>query len=73
MKLWILRFNQVKDYIDKNKKRPSNCDKNKEIKSLAQWLSNQLINYKKKEQIMKNDEIYNEWTNFMNEYQEYFN
>ena len=71
--IWYNNFNKVKEYIDKNNKRPSNSDKNKEIKSLASWINTQQRKYKKKEEIMKNDEIYNEWTQFINEYQEYFN
>ena len=70
--IWYDTFNNLKNYIDKNKKRPSNSDKNKEIKHLAQWLSHQQKNYKKKEYIMKNQGIYNGWNQFMNEYEEYF-
>ena len=70
--LWILRFNQVKEYIVNNKKRPSSSDKNKEIKQLASWINKQQQNYKDKEHIMKNEEIYNIWTQFMNDYKEYF-
>ena len=71
--IWFDNLNKVKEYIDKNGQRPSNSDKNKEIKQLVQWLSHQQTNYKKKKDIMKNEEVYNEWTNFINEYQEYFN
>ena len=69
--LWILKFNQVKDYINKNKKRPSFSDKNKEIKQIAQWISDQEKKYKKKEGIIKDDERYNNWSQFMNDYKEY--
>jgi superfamily II DNA or RNA helicase len=70
--IWYDNLNKVKKYIDENKKKPSQIDKNKQIKLLALWLNTQQKNYKKKEQIMKNEEIYNEWKQFMNEYQEYF-
>jgi hypothetical protein len=53
-------------------KFPSNSDKNKEIKSLGYWCSSQQDNYKKCLQIMKNKEIYNKWTQFINKYKEYF-
>ena len=69
---WILKLELVKKYIDENHKLPSTHDKNKEIKFLGGWLSRQQKNYKKKEQIMKNQEIYNIWTEFITEYQEYF-
>jgi hypothetical protein len=35
-------------------------------------ISNQQNNYTKKERKMKNEEIYNKWTEFITEYQEYF-
>jgi len=63
---WIETLNQVKLYIDTNKKRPSQKDKNVKIKQLGSWIGNQLQNYKNKENIMKNEEIYNEWTSFIN-------
>ena len=69
---WYDNLNKIKQYIDNNKKRPSNSDKNIEIKQLGNWLSTQQKNYKKKEQIMINEKIYNEWTQFMNKYEEYF-
>ena len=71
--IWINCFNNLKQYIDKNKKRPSNSDKNKEIKQLASWIGTQQTNYKTKEKIMSNDNIYSEWTYFLEQYQEYFN
>jgi antitoxin component HigA of HigAB toxin-antitoxin module len=60
-------FEQVKTYIDSNNKRPSNTDKDKQIKQLGSWISNQQKNYKKKAEIMKNEEIYNNWTNLLND------
>jgi hypothetical protein len=71
--IWYDNLNKVKEYIDNNKKRPSNSDKNIEIKHLGQWLSHQQKIFKKKEYIMKDDKIYNEWTQFLEQYQEYFN
>ena len=62
----------VKQYIDKNGKRPSSTDKNKDIQHLGQWIVKQQKNFKKKENIMKDDKIYNEWNKFINEYEEYF-
>ena len=60
--LWYNMFKQVKEYINENHKRPSKDDKNKEIKQMGQWISKQQTNYKKKNQIMKQQEIYDEWT-----------
>ena len=69
---WYNNFNKVKEYIDNNKKRPISTDQDKEIQKLAKWIGTQKINYKKKEYNMKDKNIYNEWTQFMNEYEEYF-
>ena len=68
---WYNNLNKVKEYIDKNKKRPSKYDKDKEIKRLGCWIGNQQNNYKKREHNMKDNKIYNEWNNFTNEYKEY--
>jgi len=65
--LWIKQLKEVKKYIDTNNKRPSNHDKNTSIKKLASWISTQVTNYKNKKQIMSNEEIYNRWTEFIND------
>jgi len=72
--IWCNSLEQVINYIDTNKKRPSTTDKNKEIKLLGNWCSSQQDNYKKCLQIMKNQEIYDKWTEFINDdkYKEYF-
>jgi len=72
--IWLNNYGEVKKYIDNNNKRPSSEDKNKEIKFLGIWLLTQTKNYTKKEQIMKNEEIYNIWTEFINDkkYKTYF-
>ena len=71
---WINSFNQVKDYIDENNKKPSTKDKNKDIKQLGQWISTQQKNYQKKAYIMSNSTIYDQWTEFTtsDKYKEYF-
>ena len=72
--IWNETFNMVKLYIDSNNKRPSKDDKNLNIKKIGSWICNQQKNYKKKERIMKNNEIYNKWTDFLNDdkYKQYF-
>ena len=72
--IWKDNFNKVKQYIDTYKKKPSTIDKDKDIKSLGKWLSNQQRNYNNKEKIMKNEDIYDEWTAFINDdnYKKYF-
>jgi hypothetical protein len=70
--LWCNSLEQVINYIDINKKRPSSTDKNIKIKSLGYWCSSQQDNYKKCLQIMKDKIIYNKWTEFINRYGIYF-
>jgi len=72
--IWINKLNEVIKYIDKNNKRPPNNDKNNEIKILGNWISNQQQNYKSKKQIMKDENIYNLWTEFINndKYKKFF-
>ncbi len=63
---WCERLNEVIDYIDENNCKLSQKDENKEIANLAQWLNHQKRNYKNKLYIMKNEQIYNKWTEFIN-------
>jgi superfamily II DNA or RNA helicase len=72
--LWFESFNKVKKYINNNNKRPSSNNKNLEIKTLGSWIVHQSKNYKIKDRIMSNEEIYNEWTKFINDpiYKNYF-
>ena len=65
---WEINLKQVKEYIDKNNKRPSSTNKNKEISKLGKWIKHQQKNYKKKEYMMKSQEICNKWDNFINNF-----
>jgi superfamily II DNA or RNA helicase len=65
---WQITFEQLKQFIDKNKKTPSSSSKNIEDKRLGSWLLYQQTNYKKKE---LTEDIYNQWTKFLEEYKEY--
>ena len=69
---WKLMLNKLEIYINTNKKRPTDRDKNNDIKVLGKWISHQQTNYKKKVNIMKNDDIYKKWTEFIQKYKEYF-
>ena len=72
--IWKNKLERVKLYIDENNKRPSQCNKNKEIKNLGSWISHQIENYNKKEYIMKNEIIYDTWDRFIknDKYKKYF-
>ena len=69
---WTDKLKLVEDYIIEYHKRPSSEDKNKEIKQLGSWLSDQYQNYKKNEQIMKDETIRKEYKTFIEKYKEYF-
>jgi len=71
---WYEHLQKVTKYIDDNKKRPNSMDKNKNIKHLGSWITNQTINYKKKTCIMLNEEIYDKWSETINnlQYKKYF-
>ena len=72
--LWINNLNKVKKYINENNIRPNSINKNKDTKTMAEWISTQIQNRKNKKKIMKNEEIYNKWTEFINDdkYKKYF-
>jgi hypothetical protein len=71
---WINKLILLKKYIDENNKTPSRTDKNEDIKILSAWFIRQRMNYKNKNQIISNEEIYNKWTEFINDdkYKKYF-
>jgi hypothetical protein len=69
--IWEEKFDNLKLFIDENKRRPSSKIENKEEKQLGQWLSQQQKYYKKKIQGMKDEIRYNQWTEFIEEYKEY--
>ena len=67
-------LNKLKNYIDTHNQRPSQNNKDKDIETIGNWLSNSQNNYKKKIHNMKDDRIYKLWTEFINEskYKKYF-
>jgi hypothetical protein len=71
---WKLKLYEVKNYIDTNNNIPLNSDKDNQINILGKWIQHQKTNYKNKEDIMKNEEIYKIWTEFINShnYKSYF-
>ena len=67
--VWFMKFEMLKEFIDKNGNTPNQIGKEQ---SLGNWLSTQKTNYIK--QIMKSEKIYNTWTEFINDpiYIDYF-
>jgi hypothetical protein len=74
IKKWIKILEWVKKYIDEYKKRPTKEDKNEDVITHSAWISTQLTNYQKKEQIMSNETIRELWEDFINDdkYKKYF-
>tara|TARA_Y100001980_G_C14524680_1_gene300135 strand:- start:46 stop:1551 length:1506 start_codon:yes stop_codon:yes gene_type:complete len=80
---WYKKKEELKNFIDKNGRSPQrirNIGRNQknpptmEESILSSWKENQVNLYKNKKQIMGIDEIYNAWTEFMNDpkYSKYF-
>ena len=69
---WKDNLLEIEDYIKKNSKLPSSTNKDKNIKSLGQWIIMQKQNYKNNERVMKNEEIRKEWEIFIEKYKEIF-
>src|SRR3989304_851527 len=61
---WIKTLNEVKYFIDKNSKRPTQHSKNTEEKTMGNWIQHQIVNYKKQKEIMSNDTIRKQWEKF---------
>jgi superfamily II DNA or RNA helicase len=73
--IWYEKLDEVKQYINKNHKRPTECIKdNEEIKKLGRWLCQQIVNNNKQQHLLTNNEIKNEWNNFITDpkYKEHF-
>ena len=72
---FVFNLNKAKNYIDINKKRPSNYKKDKYVISIANWISQCQINYSKKKINMKDENIKKLWEEFINDekYKQYFN
>ena len=66
------KLEEVKKYVEKNNKMPSAYSKIEEVKKLGRFLSRQRQNYKQNKYIMKNQEMREEFQDFMNKYSNYF-
>ena len=68
--VWINKLEEVKKFINKYNARPTK----KTNRELSSWISSQVINSKRHINIMKNNDIYNLWNNFVNNlnYKKYF-
>lgn len=71
-KLWKIKLDKVKEYINKNKNLPTIRNKNKDINQLGNWLYSQQKNYKNRKYSMKNQSIRKQYEDFIEEYKIYF-
>jgi superfamily II DNA or RNA helicase len=69
---WEMKLEEVKAYIDKEKKRPSCMSKDETTKKLAKWIGHQQYNYSKRDQIMKEESIRKKWEECVEVYKVYF-
>jgi hypothetical protein len=72
--IWYNNLEKVKHYINTNNIRPSQHDRDINIKQLGSWIGTQIQNYKKHSYIMLENTIRNTWTTFINDplYKKYF-
>lgn len=68
---WASFINQYTQYFNNNEQEWYNMLSNVE-KIMNKWIIHQQYNYKRKQQIMINKNIYDKWTNFINLYTQYF-
>jgi L-rhamnose mutarotase len=69
--IWYDTLEKVKEYIYKNKKKPSEYSKDTEVRKLCIWILHQKTNYKTNTRSMNNEEIKEKWEEFCDEYSEY--
>jgi hypothetical protein len=69
---WSEKLAIIEEYIEQHNELPSKHSKDTNIKSLGLWISNQKNNYKKIEQIMKNENIRKEWKSLIEKYPHLF-
>jgi hypothetical protein len=73
---WKINLKMLYEYVEQYNKLPSEENKNKNIKSLGKWISEQKLNYKGRKNrqglINRNEEIKLSWEQFVNKYPKLF-
>jgi ubiquinone/menaquinone biosynthesis C-methylase UbiE len=69
---WNINLQEADKYITQHNKRPNQRDKNKEIRTLANWIGTQQKTYKTTEQIMQNESLRNKWEDFIEKHKTHF-
>jgi hypothetical protein len=67
---WKINLKELKNFIDTKNARPTPITNS----TLCSWMQSQIKNSKERKYIMKNNEIYKLWTDFINndKYKKYF-
>jgi superfamily II DNA or RNA helicase len=68
---WLSRLEEIKQWIDKNKKRPVSTSKNNIEYIYARWLNRQTQHYKKRLYALSNISYCNKWNEFIEKYIDY--
>jgi superfamily II DNA or RNA helicase len=63
---WRIKLDEFMKSLDKNKKRPCNVSTNIIERQLSNWSISQIQHYKNKTSLMKEVEVYDMWTTFIN-------
>jgi superfamily II DNA or RNA helicase len=69
---WDIKLQELELYIKQHNKRPSTSDKNKNIKTLANWVNTQKTKYKQRLEIMKNADVRKKWEDFIEKHKTHF-
>jgi superfamily II DNA or RNA helicase len=69
---WIDTLDKLKTFIDENGRRPNLSSNNNNEKLMARWFINNTMNYKNKNKGMLSETRYSIWSQFKEEYKEYF-
>jgi ribosomal RNA-processing protein 8 len=70
--IWNDQLKELKNFINENKKLPSQSKKDTQQDRISKWMQQQKMTYIKNDRIMKSPEIRSQWENFITEYQDYF-
>jgi superfamily II DNA or RNA helicase len=63
---WTNTLLELKTYLNEHKKRPNSMSNDFKVKTLGLWCNTQTTNYTKKRYNMSIQEIYSQWTTFIN-------
>ena len=64
--VWRMKLQKLKGFFDTFHKRPNKLSLDSQEKIIGIFLSNQIVNYKQRKFIMKEEDIYDEWIIFIN-------